>query len=481
MRYEPGFNLEMSNESITSFSLIERCVNDPDILPTAFSLGDETGDSPLTAILNEKGLKTKKLFDGMSSKKYRVVSSNHVQYAIESSDKVKLRFVENENGVTFVCDAYATEPGKYQSIVKIYLDSNWAGPNEVLELDDNNTQIFVWDSEPPTEVTPGVFEYKVKILTNEDTDYIDRELMLNGAEAAVVMTAYEHDFSETGNEKYTFDSWGHSYMGLQRVKYSYSGTAAAMKEGARWTIHNGQRTFLSYAHDQMIKRAGEFHEYSIIYGKTTVDQDGKIHLKNKKGRPVMTGNGIMYQGDGAYEYPYNEWTEKYLETVMRDIDLRIGKDGVTECVLIGGKEMTSGFSKLMRKIGVTQNENVEGTGADKGINMTYSYYEFDGVRVIPRRWRWLDGQDRATKYLDDGSMRAAYEGFIVPLGKTAGGDNQIELVQLRAPKEGSVDGINVGGKMASSVDGSSVHLLFQTGVISRAKIARIFKPYQYAA
>jgi hypothetical protein len=57
------------------------------------------------------------------------------------------------------------------------------------------------------------------------------------------------------------------------------------------------------------------------------------------------------------------------------------------------------------------------------------------------------------------------------------GENGVELTQLRPPKSGVIDGINVGGSMATSVDGSSKHVLVQSGIISRAKIQRVFRPY----
>lgn len=477
MRYTPGYNPTMANESISSFHLIRHAINDPDVLPTIFSLFQEE-DTPLSSILNQKGMKTSGLYEGMNTGKYRTVSSNHIQYAIEASDIRKMHFKANSAGVTFESSIYATEPGKNQSAFYIYADSNWAGSKEVLELNDNNTQLYIYDIEPPKEVEPGVWRYEVKLLTGTRTEFCNPELLTEGSEFMPVQTAYEHDFSETGIEKYTFPTWGHSYLTLQRVKYSYSGTAQVMKENKKWAIHNGARGFLTYAEDAMMRRAARYNEYNMIFGKQSVDADGQVLLHDKTGREIMTGAGIMNQGDGAYEYPYNKWTKKFLKSVMKDIDLRVGADGVTECVLVGGQEVTSGFSEVMREYGITINQNITGDGADKGINDTYSFYEFDGIRVIPKRWRFLDGQRRATKQLSDGTSKSSWDGFFVPLGQTTGGDNQVELVQLRKPKTGTVSGINEGGEgMATSVDGSSVHMLFQCGVISRAKITRIFRPY----
>lgn len=476
MRYFHGTPPDITHQSIDSFALMEHAINDADVLPNVFELYANR-ETPMSALLSRKGMKTKGLFEGYRSNSYRVVSSNKVHYAIKASDRRKSRII-SVSGATHVCDAYPSEPGKYQSIVYLYLDNNWAGPREVLEFNDNVTQAYIIDEVPPQEVAGG-FRYTVRLVTTEREDFFPSDVLEAGSEVSAVSTLDAHDFSETGIEKYTFNSWGTAYMSLQRHKYSYSGTAQAMSSNdRRWVEHKGNLGFLEYANDEMLKRAGEYHEYWSVFGKGTVNvEDGTTLLKNIRGQEVMAGQGVMYQGDGAYEYPFNDLTIKHIEGIMDDVDVRSGDDsGVLEVMMLCGNKYMAEFSRKMRAAGyVNQNNNVEGSGADKGVNNTYSYYEFNGVRIYPIRWRWLDGVDRPTKYFSDGTAKSAWDAIFVPLGKTAGGDNSIELVQLRPAVTGSVDGMNVGGKMATSVDGGSNHLLIQTGIISRAKISRSFR------
>jgi hypothetical protein len=476
MRLLPGYAPQISNESISSYHFITHAINDPDILPTLYSIKEM--ESPLSSLLNLKGLKTRNLTEATFTNKIRVVGSNHIMYAIPASDLRKVHIVENVDGVTFDSNIYPTQPGKNQSAFYIYTDSNWIGPKEVIQLNDNRTQLYVYDPNLPVEVAEGVWRYEVKLKTNSYDNYVNTDLLASQSECMPISTAYEHDFSETANEKYTFPTWGHSYLTLQRVKYSYSGTAEAMKENKKWYIHKGNKGFLTEAEEQMMMRAAKYAEHDNIFGQGTVTEDGKVLLHDKLGREVIAGSGILNQGDGAYDFPYVKWNKKFLQELMKDIDLRIGEDGLTEVALIGGKEVTSGFSSVMREYGITMNQNIVGDGADKGINDTYSYYEFDGVRVIPKRYAYYDSVDVPTKRLSDGTSLASHEGFLVPLGVTNGGDRQIELVQLRKPTMGSINGINKGGEgMATSVDGTSVHFLFQTGVICRTKITRIFRDY----
>ena len=477
MRYLPGQPQDIANESISSRNLIDAAVANADILPSVFTLY-EGEESPFASLLNLKGLKTKGLFDGMSTDRIRVVKSNHVQYAIKSSDKRKMRFKADSKGVVWSCEAYPNEPGKNQSLINFNLDSNWAGHKETIVLDDNRTHIYILNQTVPTE-EDGVFKYVGKIVTGTKEEYVNPDCMKENAECTPTMTMYEHDWSETGVEKYTFDGWGHAYMTLQRLKYSWSGTAAALGMDKLWTIHNGAVTFLTYAENQMMKRAAEYNEYAIINGKGTVSVDGDVLMHDLQGREIMAGDGILNQGEGAYEYPYNTMTLPFIENIMADADIRSGRDGYKELGYFGSRKNLMMFSQVMRDNGfVTANHNVEGSGPDKGVNNTYAYYEIGGVRIIPKVYGWLDNPMRPNKWLNDGTKLGSYDGFFVPLGLTDGGENQVELVQLRKPKTGTVNGINVGGEMATSVDGSHKHILFQTGVISRAKIMRMFRPYK---
>ena len=81
---------------------------------------------------------------------------------------------------------------------------------------------------------PEKVRYEVVLNGNIREAYVDTALMTELSECMPSMNAYEMDFSESGVEKYTFPTWGHTYMGLQRVKYSHSGTAAAMKTNRKW-------------------------------------------------------------------------------------------------------------------------------------------------------------------------------------------------------------------------------------------------------
>jgi hypothetical protein len=231
----------------------------------------------------------------------------------------------------------------------------------------------------------------------------------------------------------------------------------------------------------MMRRAVKNHEYQILFGKTTVDANGTIFMHDKIGREIMAGNGVLFGNDGAVERPMTTagWTRKYLDALMEDLDVRSGREGEKEVAMVMGLKSRNSFMDLMWRSGFkTIDNNVEGRGDDKGVNMNYSYYKYGDVKLIPMHYRWFDGEERATKILSNGDKKGSWDTIVCPIGFTAEGDNMMELVQLRPAVSGTVHGIDSGKEdLASSVDGSSKHYLWQTGIVSRTTVQYCFMPW----
>jgi len=417
-----------------------------------------------------------------------MVKSNHVIYPIANAHARKIRMATNADGKTFIDDLNPTQPGKAGNAFYIFLDNNQARPKEVIELADRETQLYIYDDQTEPEEVDGVWMYAVKIVTYTGEDYVDTALLEEGMEVGAEMSIYEQDFSETGSEKYQFHGWGHSWLTLQRVKMSYSGTAKAMaNNGKQWYTFNNSKgekryTYLEYAQKEMMRRATKMHEFQLIYGKRTVnDTDGHVFLKDKRGREILAGDGLMFGQNGAIRRPMTSkgWTMKYLESLMEEVDIRTDDKGEKEILLAGGYRSIMGLYTMLRDKGfVTQDNNVEGRGDNKGINLNYEYIKFGDVKIYPMRAKFFDNPTRADMKLSDGTRKGSWDSMVIPLGNTEFGDKTIELIQLRPPSSGEVNGIDEGGKMASSVDGSSKHFLWQTGILKRIDLIYSYMPYQ---
>lgn len=487
MRILPGHPQEFANQTPTSHELIKFMIAEPEILPMVMTLW-RGEDTPFSSLLADRGLTSKGLFTGLENKNYRIVGSNQVMYRIQHSDRRKLRIVANagRSSSTYVCTPYPTEPGKNNSIVEIFMDGNWFSPKDVLELKDNRTLIYVADDQLPQEVAAGVWRYVCKIVTKEKTAYINTDLLTEGDEVGFVYTMFEHDLSETAYEKYTFDGWGKAFMTLQRMKYSISGTAAAMQPGAKWVEHNGQKAWINYAQEQMLKRWSQAQEFANIWGKGTVNVEGDVLMRDTKGREIMAGDGIVNQGDGALKFPYNKWTKKFLHSIMKTMQLRAGSNGLTELVFIGGQEAIWGFNDLLiKEFGQRHILQSIGNGGDMQglgqVSHTYKSYEINGVRIIPMHYKFFDSPDRPNWIREDGTLNSSWNGMFVSLGNAQSGEKGVEMITLRDRqfKTGSVSGIDKGGEnMANSIDGSHHHILGQSGIILRNLdgVAEIYRP-----
>jgi len=472
-----GGVIEIAQESISDSMLFKAGIENPDYIPTIMRTYRDS--SPLNYILDIKGMKTSNLNFGTNNHRFRTVGSNHVKYRLDEDDLIIRHIKSNHLGVTYECDMYPDKPGYKQSTVVFYSDSNWDGFQEVIEMNDNDT--YLYNLLDPEEIGDGVWKHTVKLVSNDPEEWIDLSVFDEGAEYIVRYNMHEQDFSERGVEKYSFKGWADGYLTLQRFKYSISGTAKAkLKNGkvrAYVVENNGEKAFLLEAEHLMMKRATEQLNAQYIYGKTTVSVDtGKPILTNAKGRNILAGNGIVFGNGGPVHIPFNGWTIKFLDWLIAMIDeyVSAGNDGHQEVVMLMAPASYSSFNSLMRSKGLTQNSNITGEGAEKGIIDTYKFYELGGIRLIAMKEPTM--RKRPRKLELDGTYANDWDTVLVPLGLTEGGNNGVELMQLRPASKGTVAGIDEGGNIASSVDGSSTHILFQNGIISQNKIFMLRKP-----
>jgi len=489
MRLIPGPQETVAQESISGRLLVELGVIDPDIIPSIMGMYTEV--SPLTALLDAKNFKTSNVNYGtnwlVDGGKFKTVSSNHVQYRIANDDwRVEL-FRPGPTGLCYEDEASPSYPGKGKNPFYIYLDSNYAGGNEVILLADGKTQLYIIDKEGGVAVSGGVWRYRVKVDGSNYDEYVDTTLMRDGAECQCVSSKYTQDFSTGGNEKYSFGGFGDAYLTLQRFKISYSGTASAMdrnkKVTGRWVQAAGDyknKAFITMAEEQMMKQAGKYLDFQLLEGKGTVSQDTKkVVLSDGLNQDILSGSGVMYQGDGAIEFPLNNgWNKKTLEALLQDIDtyIRPDENGKREIAVFLHPTSYFNLQTMLSEMNVTQDQNIVGDGDNKIINNTYKGYSLGGITLV---------LVRSTAYarrpgiaLKDGTKSNEWDGMMLPLGLTPAGDRGVQLIQLRPMSRGTVAGIDKGGNISHDVDGSTEHVLIQDGIISQVQPIKLYRPYQ---
>jgi hypothetical protein len=191
MRILPGTPKEFANETPTSLHMGKFMVSNPEILPTITTLFDKN-ISAFSSLLARRNMMSGKLTDPLNpkNKNYKTVGNRKVMWNVKGYPDRKARII-GYGGVGFKCDASPSEPGKYQTIIDVYLDTNWFSPREVIELADNRSQLFIYDSKLPEEVEGGVWRYRMKVNTNENGDFINPNLLSIGMEMSVSHNQYE--------------------------------------------------------------------------------------------------------------------------------------------------------------------------------------------------------------------------------------------------------------------------------------------------
>lgn len=461
MRILPGNAKQYANETTTSQHLGKFLVSNPEWLPNVFTMFDKQFTA-FTSLLTRRNMYEGSLALKPNTKGYKVVGNRKVMWNVKGMPERKITFVRDAE---FVGSSY---PGQYQTIIKIFCDSNWLSPKETIGLaDDHRTQLYAASDQLPEEVSLNCFAYKMKLVTNNPADYCDPALLKAGMEANILYTMYE-EMSQTAQEKYTFDESASTHMTIQRLKWSMSGTAQEMKANAIWMEHNGVSMWATKAQLEALQRAAMYRENQAMFGKSTVAPDGRIIMKTIEGFEVMAGDGVVNQGDGAWRLPYNDLSTRVLDNIMTNVRTYSSSEG-TEIALICGNKFNQDFQQLMiGKAGIDP-KIVEMSGTGKGINMDYSYYNFGGVKIIPTVVPFFDSPYRASLLDANGIKQSSKRAIFVSLGNVGINEPNIELLALgnRDWLEGEINGINKGGQMSNSIDGMSHHILWETGIACR--------------
>lgn len=471
----PGFVKQFANETVMSNHLLQVALAEPEVIPQLATLFEKE-TTAFTSLLAKKGLTSKGLYAGLQNENYKVVGNRKVMWPVKGIDRRKGTIISSTSTLI------GSTPGYGGEVITIVMDTNWFSPKDVLELKDKRTLVHVADDQLPQETDAGQFTYFVRMVRSDKAEYIDPTLLAAGSEVGFAYTMFE-EMSETAYEKYTFDDWAGSWMTIQRMKWSISGTAAQMNVKKHWITHNGEMAWLTHAEMQMLKRWAEAREYQNIFGKGTVTENDEVLMRDLKGREIVGGDGLINVGDGSLKFPYNKLTTQVLHNLMRNMQIYADTDGKLEIAVIAGQEFMFQWADLMKSMGITLQAQsmVEGTGSSKGINASYAWYEFNNVRFIPVWHKFFDNPARPSNTNTYGVQKESMRAIFVSLGQADIGTNNVQLLALgnRAFKRGTIGGIDMGGDaMKSSVDGQHTHVLSETGiqVVSMYGVAELYNP-----
>jgi len=451
-----------ANRTTMTNSLANALLLKPEISPNVANLFEDNF-SAFSSYLARKGMTKKGLYPGLSEPDFKVIGNRKFMWALAGYPFRKGTIID-----TTTSDNTSTTFGINGSTFKIHLDTNFFSPYDVLELSDRRTHIQIMN-EYPQEITPNVWEYTCKMHTNVTGAYVPLALLAVGQEVGFSHTAF-NEMSETGYEKNVFPEWHTNFMTIQRMQYSISGSA---NESVIWVEHNGIKLWVKKQDMEMMRRWAYARENQLLFGKATIDANDNVYLKDLKGRDVVTGDGIIQQGNGSLKYQYNRLNIKTVENVMRNMQLLTNGEGTTELFVMGGQAFIWDFSKILTDVfkynplPLFQSE----ADAKMGVKANFTSYEAPGVRIV---CAWNKGFDAAWRPQQTdiyGVSKESRRAIFASLGNTIGGDPMVELVALgkRSFIKKTIDGMaspaGNGKEFASnSMDGFQVQVLSETGI-----------------
>lgn len=455
-----------ANETTTTNSLGAAILTRPEIANNLTNLW-EKNYTAFSSLLARKNLVKKNVFEGLNTSDFRVIGNRKFQWGVKNYPFTKC-FITGDVELA----VGTTNAGENGSIFTITLNANYFSPNDVLELKDGRTEIIVMD-DYPVEVASDQFEYRCKIVTNKQGDYVDADLLEIGSEVGFSHTAFP-EMSETGYEKNQFPEWRTEFMTIQRMQYSISGSAKNTK--VYWVEHNGQLMWFKEQELDMMRRWAIARENQLLFGKPTVDANDKVFLTDLKGREIIKGSGVVEQGDPSLKYTYNKLSIRLIEMIMQNMQLlSIGDSNIEVCVQ-AGQQFCWDFARLMRDVYkmnpmplfISKDEQ------NRGVNSNFNMYQIGNVSLIVSWNRSIDAPWRATQTDQYGTNKRSKEAYFFSTG-TVNDNPNIELVTLgnggdeRSMVKKEISGmVSIGDKGASqaanSVDGTQVQILSETGV-----------------
>jgi hypothetical protein len=224
----------------------------------------------------------------------------------------------------------------------------------------------------------------------------------------------------------------------------------------------------------------------LFQGESTMRPDGTCGLF-QEGKPIIRGAGAYHQADKSLRTQYHNLTLRDIEDVMGNMELTSGPDGETCLYVLGGQSFRFNFNRILRdtfKEGPQPLYVNKAENGGQGVKTNFSYYNFSGIKLYVSPARAFDSQFMP-RWMDPyGVENESNRAVFINLGKTHGGDNNIDLVTLGNGMEdrslviGDINGMTKWGKrkdnvISTPVDAKERHYLSQIGI-------KLSNPYSMA-
>ena len=367
--------------------------------------------------------------------------------------------------------------GQGQSFI-IATGNSYYNPHDIIKL-ENGEMLYVISA--PEYISEGVFEYTVRLNTNDPSRTVSTDYLIAGKTSGLSGKAYP-ELSDRGYVNAAMAAEEHiNYLTKVRYDWSWSADAAATKYMIEDTVqYNGKSVKQRFITDNLWLNALEqYHfnkEMELIYGKTTMDAEGRCFLQDEKGQDIVKGSGLLEQIAESSKQTYTKLTIGMIEDILADMSLRMPKRTGNTILVTTGMQGYKEFGRLMRQ----EHKGHWDNAADKYVRTKngkielgaeYNAFTFQGNKIVVSVNNVFDHPANVSPEDSEGRFKESSKFLFIDAGSYDGQQNiQMIAKDGRSFIVGELDGVGgqdgkTSGKISTTLDGSSKVIIGTLGMI----------------
>lgn len=409
------------------------------------------------------------------SDSFEGINDNGYKWKLRGHQLPKIHFAARSTGGAF--SAGSTVGLAVQPFV-IACESSYYNPRDIIKLEDGSMLYVVSEA---SFITENVFEYTVKLNTNDPTLTVATDYLVAGKTSGPAGNAYP-ELSDRGyiNAGMAAEEWI-NYITKVRYDWSWSADAAATKFLIEDVVqHNGKSVRYNYITDELwVNALEQYHfkkEMELIYGKTTVDARGRCWLQDEKGQDIVKGDGVIAQMDRSCKQTYTRQSITLYEDILSDMALKMPKRTGNTILMTTGMQGYKEFGQVMR----TEHRGwiADGNGAyvrtKNGkiqLGAEYNSFTFQGNQLIVSCNNVFDHPANVSTTDSEGRFLESSKMLFIDMSSYNGVRN-VHLIAKdgRSFVTGELDGIGgqdgkTSGKVSALIDGSAKSIVGTLGVV----------------
>lgn len=485
----PGVSEELTNMKMTEYNDLRNIMSaKPEILG-AYSILHREQSGMITEILHHLNCEytpgSSKPGTARMEKNIKLIGNHEYAWKLQNPAGYTYRFTRPAEG-----PGHETGLGVDGTEFFVYVDRAPVDQDDVFELADNNTHIFVVT--PPAQQPEGDFKLRVKLLAEFSEQTVKPFLLAKGMETCYAYNI-KAEASEHGSRVRTsFGSWMKNYMTTMRFEWDMTGHAAHTRNDSQWLVYTNPETkklepyWMPIWDYQMGLLAERSVNHFLFNGKKAQTPEGRW-MADRRGKLYYSGDGLYTQCSRKMRIAYNNLGEHHIEAMMKALKLdSIEIVGKPKYIVLAGLEFRLMFDKLFRNIfKVEPHPLFHATNGQMGFKSNFVSYSSPLGEFYVLDADFFDSKYNAS-YTDDlGSRLSSYRAIVVNVSELIGGQKACMLVS-RAGRQnvtGRVAGMsNPGpdGVLTTTADIEGKHLLKEIGIASLNPyiLGEFYKPFK---